>query len=51
MKKMFYSIAASLILATSLSAVSFNQDSLKVSFEGYKTEDIVGVGGEFKDVK
>ncbi|EAK1012934.1 hypothetical protein LU204_001066 [Campylobacter coli] len=51
MKKMFYGIAASLILATSLSAVSFNQDSLKVSFEGYKTEDMVGVGGEFKDVK
>lgn len=51
MKKMFYSIAASLILATSLSAVSFNQNSLKVSFEGYKTEDMVGVGGEFKDVK
>ncbi|HEB7649229.1 TPA: hypothetical protein RZI84_000255 [Campylobacter coli] len=51
MKKMFYGIAVSLILATSLSAVSFNQDSLKVSFEGYKTEDMVGVGGEFKDVK
>ncbi|EAH8210921.1 hypothetical protein ETN91_00050 [Campylobacter coli] len=51
MKKMFYGIAASLILATSLSAVSFNQDSLKVSFEGYKTKDMIGVKGEFKNVE
>lgn len=51
MKKIIYSLAASLVLATGLSAVSFNQDSLKVGFEGYKTESMVGVAGEFKEVK
>lgn len=51
MKKIIYSLATSLVLATGLSAVSFNQDSLKVGFEGYKTESMVGVAGEFKEVK
>ncbi|TKX31200.1 hypothetical protein [Campylobacter aviculae] len=51
MKKILISTAVSLLLASNLSAFSFKQDSLKVGFEGYKTKDMIGVSGEFKDVK
>ncbi|MBZ7964674.1 hypothetical protein [Campylobacter sp. 2457A] len=51
MKKILISAAVSLLLASNLSAFSFKQDSLKVDFEGYKTKDMIGVSGEFKDVK
>ncbi|WP_144690161.1 hypothetical protein [Campylobacter jejuni] len=51
MKKIFASVLSSCLLASALSAVSFKQDSLKIGFEGYKTNEMVGVSGEFKDVK
>lgn len=50
MKKIFAGVLSSCLLASALSAVSFKEDSLKVSFEGYKTTDMVGVEGEFKKV-
>ncbi|MFK0473429.1 hypothetical protein ACISOU_07300, partial [Campylobacter jejuni] len=37
MKKILVSVLSSCLLASALSAVSFKEDSLKVSFEGYKT--------------
>ncbi|AXP08502.1 hypothetical protein N4T57_04115 [Campylobacter hepaticus] len=48
MKKIFVSVLSSCLLASALSAVSFKEDSLKISFEGYKTKDKVKVEGEFK---
>lgn len=51
MNKVIFSVATSLLLVSGLSAVSFKQDSLKIGFEGYKTKEMVGVSGEFKDVK
>lgn len=51
MKKIVLSILSSCLLASALSAVSFKEDSLKISFEGYKTKDMVGVEGEFKNVE
>ncbi|MBM0637343.1 hypothetical protein LNU06_04795 [Campylobacter sp. VicNov18] len=51
MKMIFTSILSSCLLVSALSAVSFKEDSLKISFEGYKTESMVGVEGEFKNVE
>lgn len=42
MKKILVSVLSSCLLASALSAVSFKEDSLKVSFEGYKTKDMIG---------
>ncbi|EGI2891878.1 hypothetical protein IGC40_000330 [Campylobacter jejuni] len=39
MKKILVSVLSSCLLASALSAVSFKEDSLKVSFEGYKTKE------------
>ncbi|ENY6720512.1 hypothetical protein ACFZWW_001433 [Campylobacter jejuni] len=51
MKKILISVLSSCLLASALSAVSFKEDSLKVSFEGYKTKDMIGTKGEFKNVE
>ncbi|XTO86565.1 hypothetical protein DSX90_000080 [Campylobacter jejuni] len=51
MKKILVSVLSSCLLASALSAVSFKEDSLKVSFEGYKTKDMIGTKGEFKNVE
>lgn len=51
MKKLALSLASSCLLVSALNAVSFKQDSLKISFEGYKTQEMVGVKGEFKNVE
>ncbi len=47
MKKILVSVLSSCLLASALSAVSFKEDSLKVSFEGYKTKDMI-VGKYYK---
>ena len=44
MKKILASVLSSCLLASALSAVSFKEDSLKVSFEGYKTKRNSGSG-------
>lgn len=51
MKKILLSVAASAFLASTLSALSFKQDSLKLEFEGFKAAQMVGVIGTFKDIK
>ncbi|TEY03564.1 hypothetical protein [Campylobacter sp. US33a] len=50
MKKSFFAVAL-LLLVSGLNAVSFDQNTLKVNFQAYKTEQMVGVPGEFKNVK
>lgn len=42
---------ASVVLVSYLHAVTFDTQSLKTSFEGYKTKDMVNVEGSFKNVK
>lgn len=51
MKKVILSSIAFCLLTSGLNAFSFKQDSLKIAFEGFKTADMVGVSGEFKEVK
>lgn len=51
MRKILVSMLSSCLLASVLSAVSFKEDSIKVSFEGYKTKDMIGTKGEFKNVQ
>ncbi|MCX2683119.1 hypothetical protein OQH60_04585 [Campylobacter sp. MIT 21-1685] len=51
MKKILVSVVASALLASSLSAISFKKESLKIDFEGYKTKEMIATAGTFKDVK
>ena len=50
MKKVILGLASSIILASSLNAFSFKKDSLKLTFEGYKTDQFIATAGEFTDV-
>jgi len=51
MKKILVSSALSLALIGALNAASLDTKSFSVSFEGYKTPQMVATAGEFKSVK
>ena len=51
MKNVALSVTASLFLLSSINAATLKKESIRVSFEGYKTEEMVGVKGEFKNIQ
>ncbi len=51
MKKIFKSAIASALLVTGLSAASIDTSSLELNFEGYKTSEMAGTVGTFKNIK
>ncbi len=50
MKKIVLGLASSLVLVSALNAFSFKEESLKLEFEGYKTDQMIGTKGEFTEV-
>lgn len=51
MKKILKSVVVASIFAVGLNAATIDTNTLKLEFEGYKTSEMAGVTGTFKDIK
>lgn len=51
MKKIIIGLLTSFIITATANALTIDKNSIEVTFEGYKTSQMLGLEGKFKDVK